>query len=160
MKIIIRKLSIIVRRLKYLFRNYYYKSIFDVGDNTVFLGKVFFYHPHLIKIGNGCSINEGVFFNAGTSIIIGNNVAISAGVFITSVGGKTGPSEIVEGKMPHHYGVVEIGEGSWLGANSIILNGVEIGKNCRISAGSVVNSNVKDNTVVVGNPARPSSIVR
>lgn len=36
-----------------------------------------------------------------------------------------------------------------------ILPGVTIGKNAVIGAGSVVTHDVPDNTVVVGNPARP-----
>ncbi|RMG27995.1 MAG: acyl-ACP--UDP-N-acetylglucosamine O-acyltransferase [Bacteroidetes bacterium] len=37
---------------------------------------------------------------------------------------------------------VEIGEGSWIGANVVIRNGVKIGKNCRIHPGSVISSDI------------------
>ncbi len=42
----------------------------------------------------------------------------------------------------------------WVGANSIILKGVHIGKGAVIGAGSVVTCNVPDYTIYGGNPAR------
>ncbi len=47
-----------------------------------------------------------------------------------------------------------IGENSSIGANSTILPGVKIGRNCMIGAGSVVTKDVPDNALVLGNPAR------
>ena len=47
-----------------------------------------------------------------------------------------------------------IGEGSFVGANSVIKNGVTIGRNVIIGAGAVVIKDVPDNLVMVGNPAR------
>lgn len=51
-------------------------------------------------------------------------------------------------------GNVHIGESSWIGANSIVIPGKKIGKNCIIGAGSVVNKDIPDNTLAVGNPVR------
>ena len=45
-------------------------------------------------------------------------------------------------------------EGSWIGANAIILPGVTIGKNAVVGAGSVVTKNVPDFSVFAGAPAR------
>ena len=44
--------------------------------------------------------------------------------------------------------------GVWIGLNSIILKGVNIGKCSIVAAGSVVTKNVPPYTVVAGNPAR------
>ena len=52
------------------------------------------------------------------------------------------------------YGRIEVGEDSFIGARSVIMPGVKIGKNCVIGAGSIVTHNVPDGTVVVGIPAR------
>ena len=38
----------------------------------------------------------------------------------------------------------------WIGANSIILPGVNIGENCIIGAGSVVTKSFKDNCLIGG----------
>lgn len=52
------------------------------------------------------------------------------------------------------YGRIEVGEESFIGARSIIMPGVSIGRNCVIGAGSIVTKDVPDETVVAGIPAR------
>jgi acetyltransferase-like isoleucine patch superfamily enzyme len=49
---------------------------------------------------------------------------------------------------------VQIGAGCFIGANSVIKQGICIGKNSIIGAGSVVICNIDDNQVWVGNPAK------
>ena len=43
---------------------------------------------------------------------------------------------------------------AWIGANSIILKGVHIGRGAVIGAGSVVTNDVPELTIYAGNPAR------
>jgi UDP-N-acetylglucosamine acyltransferase len=42
------------------------------------------------------------------------------------------------------YGDVEIGEGSWIGANVVIMDGARIGKNCKIFPGAVISAVSQD----------------
>lgn len=51
-------------------------------------------------------------------------------------------------------GAATVDDDSFIGAGSVILQGIHIGRNCIIGAGSVVIRDVDDNSVVVGNPAR------
>ena len=51
---------------------------------------------------------------------------------------------------------VTIGKNCFIGANSMILPGVTIGDEVVIAAGSIVTKNVANNTIVAGNPARPT----
>lgn len=53
-----------------------------------------------------------------------------------------------------YYKDIEIGTGTWIGANSTILPGVRIGEGCVIAAGSMVNKDVPDNCLVGGVPAK------
>jgi UDP-N-acetylglucosamine acyltransferase len=39
---------------------------------------------------------------------------------------------------------VEIGEGTWIGSNSVIMDGARIGKNCRVFPGAVVSAPPQD----------------
>ena len=41
-----------------------------------------------------------------------------------------------------------------IGANSVIKQGIKIGDNVTVGAGSVVLKDVNSNTMVVGNPAK------
>ena len=42
----------------------------------------------------------------------------------------------------------------WIGANSVVLPGVNIGDNSIIGAGSIVTKDIPPNVVAVGNPCR------
>ncbi|WDF62897.1 acyltransferase [Flavobacterium sp. KACC 22763] len=48
---------------------------------------------------------------------------------------------------------VSIGEGTWIGENVCII-GASIGKNCVIGANSIVNKDIPDFCVAVGNPVK------
>jgi acetyltransferase-like isoleucine patch superfamily enzyme len=47
---------------------------------------------------------------------------------------------------------IRLGPGGWLGAHVTVLDGVRIGKNAVIAAGSVVHKNIPDYAVAGGNP--------
>ena len=49
---------------------------------------------------------------------------------------------------------VKIGDETYIYNNSVILPGTTIGRHCVIGANSVVNSNIPDYSIAVGNPAR------
>lgn len=51
-------------------------------------------------------------------------------------------------------GEVEIGEGTWVGAGTTIIQGVHVGKDCFIGAGAVVVKDIPDGCLCYGNPAR------
>ena len=51
-------------------------------------------------------------------------------------------------------GPIEIGSGSWIGANCVLLPGVTIGERAVVGAGSVVIEDVEPETVVGGIPAK------
>jgi len=53
-----------------------------------------------------------------------------------------------------------IGNDVFLGANAVVLAGVNIGDGAIIGAGSVVTKDVEENTVVAGNPAQRISTVK
>jgi len=54
----------------------------------------------------------------------------------------------------HSKGKIVIEEDVWIGANCVVLDGVEIGQGSIIGAGSVVTKNVEPYSIVIGNPAR------
>jgi len=87
-----------------------------------------------------------------SNVIIGNRVSI--GPRVTIITDSSPNNSKLIGLYPLKSENVTIGDDTWIGANSIILPGIEIGKFCVIGAGSVVTKNVLDYSVVVGNPAR------
>lgn len=109
-----------------------------------------------IEIGNDTYIGSytRIITEKGTTIKIGNNVSISHFVSIYTVNRK--PILINENNQEYEYECsdVSIGDYSLIGINAVIMQGVNIGKNCFVGANSVVTHSIPDNTVVAGNPAR------
>ena len=85
-----------------------------------------------VCLGSNCKIF------ANNSIIIEKNVMIGPNVVISE-------EETTEKVQDRIY----IGESSWIGANVVICRGSHIGKNCVIGAGAVINSYIKDNSIVI-----------
>ena len=52
------------------------------------------------------------------------------------------------------YKTIHIKEKCWIGAEVLILPGVTIGKGCVVAAGAIVTTDVEENTMVAGIPAR------
>lgn len=89
------------------------------------------------------------------SIVIEDDVMIGCGVHIYVENHRFDRMDIPlidQGHYPSQ--AVKLHKGCWIGANSIILPGVEIGENSVIGAGSVVNKSIPPATVVSGNPAK------
>jgi acetyltransferase-like isoleucine patch superfamily enzyme len=52
-------------------------------------------------------------------------------------------------------GGCHIGEGTLIGAGSVVRDGIKIGRNSIIGAGSVVVKDIPDGVVAYGNPCKP-----
>ena len=105
-----------------------------------------------VKIGNSCLIYTMEFSTEPYLIEIGDHVAIAGGVqFIT----HNGLAAMLRHKHPdiQVFGRIRVGSGTFIGLNSILLPGVEIGRDCIVGAGSVVRGAIPDASVVLGNPA-------
>ncbi|MFH1235525.1 MAG: acyltransferase [Parcubacteria group bacterium] len=91
----------------------------------------------------------GCYIQGLNGIVLDDDVLFAPGVKIISANhGYTDHHEIQPSEP------VRIGRNTWIGANAIILPGIQLGKNCIIGAGSVVTKSFSDNTIIVGNPAR------
>ena len=53
-----------------------------------------------------------------------------------------------------HDEPIVINKNVWIGANVVILPGVNIGSNCIIGAGSIVTKSFEENSIICGNPAQ------
>lgn len=105
-----------------------------------------------IIIGDYCRI--GLSNTVIGPITIGNRVNISQNVVLIGLD---------HNYQDVHKGIIEqgvttspitIGDDTIIGANTIVLSGITIGKHCFIGAGCLVNKDIPDYTVAVGNPVR------
>lgn len=115
-------------------------------------------------IGKNCNINSHCFIE--NDVIIGNNVTIKCGVYVwngirindnafigpnvTFINDKYPRSQV----YPSQYLTTFIEENASIGAGSIIIGGLTIGKNAMIGAGSLVTKNIPPNQLWMGSPAK------
>ena len=96
--------------------------------------------------------------NVGGGIVIEDDVLIGPGVHFYTNNHKFSDvtKPIIEQgyPLPTQKDSIVVRRGSWIGAGTVILPGVTIGKNAVVGAGSIVTRDVPDFTVVAGNPAR------
>lgn len=109
-----------------------------------------------VKIGNGCDIFPIVDFGSEPYLVtIGNRVKITTGVsFITHDGGVHVLRNMDLLPNADIFGKIIVNDNVFIGVNSTIMPGVEIGENSIIGLGSVVTKNIPPNSVVAGVPAR------
>ena len=99
-----------------------------------------------IIIGDNCRLN-GVYVHAQSAISIGANCVIAAGVnIIDSNGHQVVSFNRTNGRDDPQP--IKIGNNVWIGMNSIILKGTEIGDNCVIAAGTVVKGVFPKNKLI------------
>lgn len=102
------------------------------------------------KIGKNVFINfDCVFLDLG-GINIEDDVLIAPKVSLLSEGHPINPKER-HSLIPKP---IHIKKNAWIGANATILQGVTIGENSIVAAGSVVSKDVPNNTIVGGTPAK------
>lgn len=103
-------------------------------------------------IGKSCVVLDGVSFddtNYAFLIQLGDCVTVGRNVrFLAHDASMRRSLGIVK------IGLIRVGSHVFIGENSIILPGVEIGEYTVIGAGSVVSSNVPARSVFAGSPAK------
>jgi len=102
-----------------------------------------------VQIGSGCFVGAG-----SGGLMMGDDVLVSPNCTILT---SNYSFDRLGVPLPEQGSVskgVRIGHRVWIGANSVVLDGAEIGDDCIVSAGSVVSGNIPPRSVVQGNPAK------
>jgi len=133
-----------------------------------------------VQLGNNVTLAKfstiqctGVIRNLGIGITIGDNSAVGAYSFLGAQGGIQIGNNVIMGPRVnfhaenHIYQDLEtqirlqgetregimIGDDCWVGAGSVILDGVHIHSGCVVAAGSVVTNDIPPNSIIAGIPA-------
>ena len=111
-------------------------------------------NDHIVTIGDRCLIGRQSSIVGHLELTIGNDVFFGPNVYVTDQNHGVDDLTMPIGRQTAGEKPVAIGDGSWLGANVVVLPGVTIGRHVAVGAGSIVTSDLPDHAVAVGNPAR------
>lgn len=138
LKQLIRRMVLGVKADPQTYASYLRKKGVEIGERTTFFSPttntVDLTRPWLLKIGDDVQITNGV-----TILTHGYDWSVLKGVY---------------GEVLGSSGKVTIGNNVFIGMHTTILKGVTIGDNVIIGANSLVNADIPNNCVAVGNPVR------
>ena len=110
----------------------------EIGDNAVIM--------------MGAVINIGAEIGTGTMIDMG---AVLGGRAIVGKNSHVGAGAVLAGVIePASAEPVRVGDNVLIGANAVVIEGVQIGNGSVVAAGAIVTTDVPENVVVAGVPAR------
>jgi acetyltransferase-like isoleucine patch superfamily enzyme len=116
----------------------------NIYDSSLVIGDV--------NIGSDCWIGPYTILDGSGYLKIGNYCTISAGVQIYSHNNIK--RTLLSGQHEIEKSSVSIGNNTYLGPNTVISMGVEIGNHCVVGVGSFVNRSFPDFSIIAGVPAK------
>lgn len=143
----------------FILRNFHWQKIFRINSKVPFpvhpgnkISKFEKIHFHPDDLNN--FQNYGIYFqNFDGDIYIGKGSYIAPNVgLITSNHDPLNPERHLEGED------IIIGEKCWIGMNSVILPGVQLGNNTVVAAGAVVTKSFTEGNCIIGGV--PAKIIK
>jgi acetyltransferase-like isoleucine patch superfamily enzyme len=125
-------------------------QFYGFGEGTSCYNSVLIYGD--VKIGRHTWVGPNAVLDGSGGLVIGDYVSVSAGVQIYSH--HTVEWSRTMGSAPIERSPTRIGDGVYIGPNSVVQMGVTIGDRAVIGAMSFVNRDVAPGAHVFGAPAR------
>jgi putative colanic acid biosynthesis acetyltransferase WcaF len=119
-----------------------------VGVGINIKNKVRIKNPWRLVIGNYCWIGESAWIDNLENVTLGNNVCISQGAMLL-----TGNHDYTKSDFPYRLGAIEIEDGAWIGAQSIVCPGVICRSHSILTVSSVATKELDAWSIYSGNPA-------
>lgn len=123
---------------------------YSIGEGTKVVGPI--RCTGKLIVGKNCWIGKNFLVNGNGTVIIGDNCDIAPEVTF-----QTGGHEIGDVSRRAGKGRIfnqKVGDGTWIGGRSTILNNSKIGKSCVIASCACVTKDIPDNSLVGGVPAK------
>ncbi|AGX43530.1 sugar O-acetyltransferase [Clostridium saccharobutylicum] len=134
-------------------RNDIIKNLFGKTGESFFIEPPFRCdYGYNIEIGENFYSNYNCIILDCAKVTIGNNVFLAPNVGIYTAGH---PIHYEPRNEEYEYAFsISIGNNVWIGGNTVINPGVNVGDNCVIGSGSVITKDIPANCIAVGNPCR------
>lgn len=123
---------------------------YDIGENTKIVGPVFC--TGTLKIGSNTWVGWNLTVHGNGYVEIGSNCDLAPDVMFLTGGHTIGEVDRRAGRGETYS--ISVGDGSWIGARVTIGSDVCIGKGSVVASCACVMSDVKENMMVGGVPAK------
>ncbi len=120
-----------------------------IGKGVIIKPRVNIKYPWNIEIGNHTWIGEKAWIDSLEKVTIGDNVCISQGALLLC-----GNHNYKRTSFDLIVGMINIEDGVWIGAGSVVGPGVVLGSHSVLTTGSVTGGHLEPYTVYQGNPAK------
>lgn len=118
-----------------------------IGKGVILKHRVNVKFPWNLEIGDNCWIGEAVWIENQGKVKIGNNCCLSQGAVL-----MTGNHNYKKVTFDLIVGPITLEEGVWLGACSMITQGVTCHSHAVLAVQSVANSDLEAYTIYAGSP--------
>ncbi|MGN6647778.1 MAG: sugar O-acetyltransferase [Cytophaga sp.] len=123
-----------------------------LGDNIDIQPPFFCDYGIHIRLGSNVFINYNCTILDCAKVTLGNNVFVGPNVSLYAAYHPVVASERIKG--PELASPITIKDNVWLAGNVVVCQGVTIGENTTIGAGSVVTRDIPANVFAAGNPCK------
>lgn len=138
-----------------------------IGENCALRGAIRLERAGRLELGQFVYVGDDTVISAASEVCIGDFTLLAHNVQIFD--NDTHPTDAA-GRRAHFMSLlgtppaveirieslpVRIGSGCWIGMNSLVMKGVEIGDETIVAAGSVVTKSLPARVLAAGNPAVP-----
>jgi acetyltransferase-like isoleucine patch superfamily enzyme len=110
--------------------------------------------PRRLRCGRGVSIGRLAQLTCGGGLDIGDDVMIAQQVIVITNGHRFSDLGVPMREQGLYGKPVVIEDDVWLGAGSLVMPGVRIGRGAVVAGGAVVTGDVAPMSIVAGVPAR------
>ena len=121
-----------------------------VGRNTILSCK-----NGDIRLDENANLGFNCEIFSANSVRIGKNVLMAAYCYLVGGTHTFSRTDIPMLFQEREARGITVGDNAWLGAHVVVFDGTNIGKECVIGAGAMVNGDIPDWQIAVGIPAKP-----
>jgi acetyltransferase-like isoleucine patch superfamily enzyme len=157
--VFLSKIKYCDKNVKVLGKVYVNATNVKIGKNVTLYPGVYFWGDGEIIIGDNVDIGVGTIIFAKKSVIIGDNTSIAGQCYIIDSNHSVAKDTLInEQPLDFDENGIFIGKDVWIAAGSKIVKGAKINDGAVIGAMSMVNSEIEENGIAVGIPAKVKKI--
>lgn len=135
-------------------RSGFYKLLFGKLEGFAFIYQgAYLDHTYNITAGRSLAVNTGAFISARAPLTFGDGVLVGPNVVIITSNHRYDMPDRPISEQGHDLAPITVGNDCWIGANAVILAGVNVADGTIVSAGAVVTRDTEPYSIVAGTPA-------